>query len=181
MHIDIKDNNLFSENTLISNFLGNPQVEFKFKEGLRSVDLPSLYFINYVDDNELANFIKDEAIRFKKGDIDILTEYKEKPIGMKSKILKRLNEVFYETYYYKTERLPYMKRLSNNYKKSFQMYYSYSKNNNIVEVVFIDLYHLLIPAANKKRKETKANPEKYYKIHTQSNTKIDIKDLLQKS
>lgn len=149
MHIDIKDNNLFSENTLISNFLGNTQVEFKFKEGLRSVDLPSLYFINYVDDNELANFIKDEAIRFKKGDIDILTEYKEKPIGMKSKILKRLNEVFYETYYYKTERLPYMKRLS--------------------------------PDVNKKRKEIKVNLEKIYKIHTQSNTKIDIKDLLQKS
>lgn len=39
----------------------------------------------------------------------------------------------------------------------------------------------LSPDANKKRKEIKANPEKFYKIHTQSNTKIDIKDLLQKS
>lgn len=39
----------------------------------------------------------------------------------------------------------------------------------------------LSPDANKKRKEIKANPEKIYKIHTQSNTKIDIKDLLQKS
>lgn len=112
MHINIKNNNLFSQNSLISNFLGKPQVEFRFKEGLRSIDLPSLYFINYVDDKELASFIKEEAIRFKKVNIDILTEYKEKPIGIKSKILKRLNEVFYETYYYKTERLPFMKRLS---------------------------------------------------------------------
>lgn len=96
---------------------------------------------------------------------------------MTPNVKNRLNDVFYETYYYNIG-LPYLKRLSKKGKTKFQLYYKYDKSTDTAEIIFVDLYHLLIPAANKQIGETKASPEKTYQYYNQLEDKVDIKDFL---
>lgn len=182
--LSVKNNNIFSENSkiepnIVKNMFGN-NTKIVFKNGLKSVDIPQHNFINFANKSEInyAEFVKNEILRLKNGNEDILTEYKEKWIGMSSDIRERLKCVFYETYYYKSDKLPYLKRLTKKRKPKFQLYYKYDSLHDIAEIVFIDLYHLLLPAANKQKHEVKAQPEKVYLYYSQQNDKIDIQNFL---
>ena len=183
MQLSVKKTNTFSKQTPpVPNVVGNmfgSKSKVIFKNGLRSVDISKHNFINFASNKEpnYIKFIQKEINKLKQGTIDILKEYKEKWVGMTPNVKIRLNDVFYETYYYNIG-LPYLKRLSKKGKPKFQLYYKYDKSTDTAEIIFVDLYHLLIPAANKQIGETKASPEKTYQYYNQLEDKVDIKDFL---
>lgn len=123
------------------------------------------------------DFAKKEFNRIRNGNIDILEEYNDKYIGLNRKIQKRLSDVFYETYFYRINKLPYLKRITKKGNERFQLYYHQIDNNNI-EILFIDLYHLLIPAADKYVGEKEKNPKKVYEYYKYKQADKDIKDLI---
>ena len=160
------------------NIFGNKDLNITFKNGIRSIDLPDYNFINYFYEFEkdYINFAKKEFKRLKNGSVNILEEYNDKPIGMNKKLKTKLTDVHYETYFYNF-KLPFLKRITKIGNERFQLYY-YRIDDDNIEIIFIDLYHLLIPAADKEHKEKKANPKKTYEDYINKGADIDIKDLI---
>ncbi len=180
MNIHTNTSNVFNSITGNNNgnIFGNKNLNIVFKKGIRSINLSNHNFINYFYEFEkdYINFAKKEFKRLKNGSIDILEEYNDKPIGMNKKIKARLTDIHYETYFYNF-KLPFLKRITKIGNERFQLYY-YQIDSNNIEIIFIDLYHLLIPAADKGHKEKKANPKKTYEDYANKGADIDIKDLI---
>lgn len=177
-HININGIQYNSVTNNSSNIFGNKNLNINFKNGIHSIDLPKYDFINYFYEFEkdYINFAKKEFKRLKNGNVDILEEYNDKPIGMNKKLKTKFSEVHYETYFYNF-KLPFLKRITKIGNERFQLYY-YRIDDDNIEIIFIDLYHLLIPAADKGHKEKKANPKKTYEDYINKGADIDIKDLI---
>lgn len=121
MQLSVKKINTFSKQTPpVPNVVGNmfgSKSKVIFKNGLRSVDISKHNFINFASNKEpnYIKFIQKEINKLKQGTIDILKEYKEKWVGMTPNVKNRLNDVFYETYYYNIGLPYYLKKENLNF------------------------------------------------------------------
>lgn len=142
-----------SYNILNGNIFGNEDLTISFKNGIKSVNLENYKFTNFLKstDKDYIRIIRKEFNRLKNNNINILEEYNDKPIGMTDKISEKLENVHYETYFYRI-KLPFLKRITKIHNERLQLYY-YLKDDNSIEIIFIDFYHLLIPAADHEHNE----------------------------
>jgi len=155
-------NNSFNSIADNNNIFGKKDFSITFKRGLKSVDLPSKNFINFLQrsDTNYISFIRKEIKKLYYGNVDILSEYKDKFITKDRETLSQMEAIFMETYGYNI-RLPFLKRLSKIRNSRFQLFYKVIDEDTI-EIMFIDLYHLIIPAADVEHGEEEANPENTY-------------------
>lgn len=139
-----------------SNIFGDSNLKLSFNKKMKSIDREDLYFNNYFKSNDsYFKFVKQEYHRFENGNIDFDT-YSLKTVG--NNVKKRIEELYKETYGYVILPLPFIHRISKNDNKAFQLFY-FNKTN---EIVLIDLYHLIIPAADHEHNEQIKNPKKHY-------------------
>ena len=148
-----KRKNIYERN----NIYGDKDIKLTFKKGIKSVDIPNIFFNNYFQGkNSYCKFFKSECKRIINGNIDF-ESYNLKGLNRTKKIEERINKIFLETYGYSYE-LPYLHRISKKDNERFQILYTNKEN----EIIIVDLYHLLIPAKDYEHKETIKNPQIHY-------------------
>ena len=154
-----------------SNIFGSSNISFTFQKGMKSIDREDLYFNNYFKSrNNYFKFVKKEYYNFINGKINI-NDYTIKGLG--NNVKKRIEELYKETYGFIKLPLPYLHRISSNNNKAFQLLYVDKTN----EIILIDLYHLLIPAADHEHNETIKNPKLHYE--EVKNNRFDISNVFE--
>ena len=140
-----------------NNIYGDKDFKLTFKNGIKSVDIPNIFFNNYFQSkNSYYKFLKNECNRIINGNIDF-ESYNLKGLNRTKRIEERINKIFLETYGYNYE-LPYLHRISKKDNERLQLLYTNKEN----EIIIVDLYHLLIPAKDYEHKETQKNHELHY-------------------
>jgi hypothetical protein len=148
-----KRNSIYKRN----NIYGDKDFKLIFKNGIKSVDIPNIFFNNYFQGkNSYYKFFKSECNRIINGNIDF-ESYNLKGLNRTKRIEERINKIFLETYGYSYE-LPYLHRISKKDNERLQLLYTNKEN----EIIIVDLYHLLIPAIDYEHKETTKNPQLHY-------------------
>ena len=149
------------------NIFGDSRIKFTFKNNIRSIDIPNIYFNNYFKGNDdYYEFFKKECNKIINGNIDI-DSYNIKSINRTVKIEERINTIYRETYGY-SYTLPYLHRITKVGNERFQLVYTDKEN----EIIIIDLYHLLIPAVDHTHGEVVRNPKLHYE--EVKNNKYDL-------
>lgn len=165
----IKSKNIFDEK--------NPKV--KFNQNICSIDLPQYFFINYIDDGRkpIVKKLKNEKRRFTNNLIDYEEEYEIKPVLQKKNEQKKIDAILQGTIGMSTVDLNFLWRLKCYANPALQFFFL-DKKDGTYEVLMIDVYHLLIPAADKDHGEKKANPKKTYQEH--KDAKYNLSEIFSK-
>ena len=172
----LTDKETFNSLTKNKSIFGDKNLTLKFNHNMKSINLSNYNFINFllVEDKIYIKFLKKEINRIENNTFDILEEYNDKMIGMSPQLKTKIKDIYFQTYGKKIN-LPYLKRLTKKSNERFQLYYYKVSDNNYL-IIIVDLYHLLIPAADKSHNEKKKNPKQTYEKYKLAN--YDIAKLL---
>lgn len=146
-------------------YLEKESQTYFFNDGIKSTNLPKYYFTNFIDNRKspIINFLKKERRRFLKKEVDIDNEYQIKFIEKNNEQLK-VDEILKTTI--NRESIPIMTlcRLKSVSNPEVQFFFLDDLNGNY-EVLFIDIYHLVLPAPDREHNEKYPNPKKHYEQH----------------
>lgn len=156
----IKTKNMFGEK--------NPTVYFN--PNISSTDIPKYFFTNYIDSKKslIVKKIKQEKRRFTCNEINYEDEYEIKIVENRKNEQQKIDAILQNTIGIKTVDLNFLYRLKCYANKSLQFFFLEHPDGKY-EVIIIDLYHLILPAADRDHYEKKANPKKTYKEHHKDN------------
>lgn len=178
--MSILQKNLINKNASITkNIFGESEPNIFFNEEIKSINLPKYYFINFIDSKKdpLVNFLKRERRRFLKKEIKFDSEYEIKNIINKTNEQKKIDEIIKNTTGKTGIGVSLVFRLKSIYNPNVQFFFLDDLKGNY-EVLFIDVYHLVLPAPDKLHKELFAKPQKKYNEH--KNARYDIKEIFHK-
>lgn len=164
--MSILQKNLISKNgTIKKNIFGEREPNIFFNDGIKSTNLPKYYFTNFIDNSKspIINTLKRERRRFLKKEVDIDNEYEIKFIEKNTEQAK-VDEILKTTI--NRESIPVMTlcRLKSIFNPEVQFFFLDDLKGNY-EVLFIDIYHLVLPAPDKEYNEKYPNPKKHYEKH----------------
>lgn len=165
--MSILKKNLINGNQIKSkNIFGEKNPTVYFNENICSTDIPQYFFINYIDSpkSQIVKKLKNEKRRFVSNDVIYEEEYEIKPVENRKNEQKRIDMVLQKTVGISTVDLNLLYRLKCYANQALQFFFL-DKLNGEYEVLIIDLYHLIVPAADKDHNERKANPKKTYNEH----------------
>ena len=164
--MSILQKNLISNNgPLKKNMFGEPEPNIFFHNDIKSTDIPQYYFTNYIDSSKspMINFLKTERRRFLKKQVDIDQEYEIKDIK-KTKEQNKIDKILMDTLNMTSIPILTLFRLKSKYNPGVQFFFLDDLNGNY-QVLFIDIYHLVLPAPDKSHGEKFSNPKKKYNEH----------------
>lgn len=156
---NIKSKNIFDEE----------EPNIFFNNNIKSTDIPEMYFINFIDSRKspLVNTLKREKRRILKKQVDYDNEYEIKNIEYKKDEKKKIERILNDTLGISLSNYSLLWRLKYRYNPEIQFFFLDDLSNNY-EILFIDIYHLVLPAPDKSRRERWANPKKKYKEHKEA-------------
>lgn len=172
--------NSISKNTLKNkNIFGDKEPNIFFNEDIKSTNLPKYYFTNYIDNrkNPVVKFLKNERRKFITKTVSFDEEYEIKGIKNKSNEQKKIDEILFSTLSLPSINISLLARLKSKVNPSVQFFF-YDDLQGNYEVLFVDIYHLVLPAPDKSHHEIFANPKKKYKEH--ENDSFDISNIFHK-
>lgn len=154
-----------STNGLKKNIFGEKSPNVFFNSNIKSTNLPNFYFTNYLDNKRvpMVNCLKKEKRRILNKTLNYDNEYEIKTINTNREQLK-IDTILKSTIGISNIPVSRILRLKSVYNPDLQFFFLDDKKGNY-EVIFIDIYHLVLPAPNKLYKEKKANPKKKYEEH----------------
>lgn len=165
--MSILQENLISKNGTLKtkNIFGEKEPNIFFNSEIKSTNLPKFYFTNFIDGKKspMVDFLKKERRKFLKQQVDFDNEYEIKSIDRKTE-QKKINEILKTTLNKSSINVSLLLRLKSIDNPRVQFFFIDDNEGNY-EVLFIDIYHLVLPAPDKSYHEKKANPKKTYKEH----------------
>lgn len=145
-------------NRKTKNLFADSKTKFTFKNDMKSVDIPEILFTNFFQSkNEYFKIVKKEYKGLINGREDVIDSYNMKYINRNPEIENKINKIMLNTYGYAL-KLPMMWRLSKKGNPKLQ----FIVVEKTAEIIFIDLYHLFIPAADREHGESIKNPQLTY-------------------
>ena len=139
-----------TSNNLDKNIFDDSKEKFNFDNAYKSVNIPKYYFTNYLDSKKsnFYKFIRRQSKLMLNANYSIFDNFELKDVNYGANLKKeKIEQIVFETRAIKREcNLIY--RFKNNLNPAFQLYVDKVDNNNY-DVLIIDLYHLVIPAADK--------------------------------
>lgn len=162
---DLFNKSLFDENIL------KKRIEVDFSDALESVDIPDIYFNNYLESRKspMTKYFKSQYKRMLNSEnYNLLEDYEIKPVKGNSnykkisKIVKKTSGNHYD-YSELFFRLKNINRKTNFYNPGLQFYYILQDDK--YKIIFIDLYHMVIPAHNRDYPGAPKNPMENYDRH----------------
>lgn len=153
----------------------NNYKSFVFGKSLKSINLPDLFFTNYVksENNECYKMLEGYVIQVMDGNFDFFEDDFEPldEIKYTEPAATRLLKILHKGYKLKYDKkdLIHIHKVKSKYNKKFQLFIKESRNN--LTVILIDFFHLGIIASyqlpngktKKMKKEEMYNKEKYNK------------------
>lgn len=154
-----------STNGLKKNIFGEKNPNVFFNSNIKSTNLPKFYFTNYLDSKKvpMVDCLKRERRKFLKKTVNYDKEYEIKPIKTTHEQAK-IDEILKTTLNISNIPVSSIMRLKSIYNPELQLFFLDDKKGNY-EVIFIDIYHLVLPAPDKSHNEKKANPKEKYETH----------------
>lgn len=146
-------NKFSKQNSILDKRLFDDSKEIiNYKLALKSVNLPEHYFCNFFKSKkcDMYKFVKRELSAMKYDNYNVYDRFKLKDVEYTYNLSEdKINDIVFATYgEYKNIKFIY--RLKHNDNPAFQLYVN-KINLNEYEVLIIDLYHLVIPAADKAK------------------------------
>lgn len=178
--MSILQRNLINLNSGLSkNIFGEKEPNVFFNSKIKSTNLPQHYFTNYIDSrkNPLVNALKEHRRRILKKQVDYDSDYEIKNIIYRGNEKAKFSDILQTTLGYNNINYAILFRLKSRINPVIQFYFLDDCNGNY-EVLFVDIYHLALPAPNKARHEKYAKPKKIYAEHR--NAKFDIENIFNK-
>lgn len=165
----LQKNLIKNKKNITKNIFGEREPNIFFHENIKSVNLPKYYFTNYIDDKKspLIKLLKRERGKFIRKQVNFDKEYELKSIDTNKEQLK-VDEILKNTIGINSIPVKTIFRLKSIDNPSVQFFFLDDYQGNY-KVLFIDLYHLVLPARDLSRKEKKANPKKTYENHKMAN------------
>lgn len=150
---------------LRKNIFGEKEPNVFFNSNIKSTNLPEFYFTNFLDSKRIpmADFLKREKRRILKNTVNYDNEYEIKTIDRNHE-QKKIDKILKETLNKESISVSSIMRLKSINNPNAQFFFIDDKKGNY-EVIFIDVYHLVLPAPDKERKEKKPNPKRKYEEH----------------
>ena len=157
-----------STNGLKKNMFGEKNPNVFFNSNLKSTNLPKFHFTNYLDGKKapMTSYLKKEKRRIINKRVNYDNEYEIKPIKTNNE-QKKIDSILKSTLNMNSIPTSNIMRLKSVINPALQLFFLDDNKGNY-EVIFIDIYHLVLPAPDKSHKETKANPKKTYEEHKNS-------------
>ena len=167
---------LFSGTTLGAKSLGTKPIlggkatDIYFNPNIKSVDIPEEFFTNYIDSRKslIVKTIKNERRRILTKEVDYNREYEVKDIINKSNEYKKIDKILKKTVGAVSINYNFLWRMKYISNPELQFFF-YEKLNGTFEILIIDIYHLIVTAADRDHGEIVANPKKKYKEHHKDN------------
>lgn len=155
-------------NGIKKNIFGEKSPNVSFNSNIKSVNLPEFYFTNFLEKRApMVGCLKRERRKFLQKSINYDAEYEIKSIDT-NKEQKKIDKILKETINMSSIPVSRLLRLKSINNPDLQFFFKDDNEGNY-EVLFIDIYHLVLPARNKFYKEKKANPKKKYDEHKHEN------------
>lgn len=138
-------------------------VNISIRSTLHSVDVPEYYFNNFFKSKD--DFYKNIEKTLKRlvSNPKLIEDFEPKGLNIYGDYLEKFRRIHQDTYGYVVESEisnKFIYRFSHKGNKAFQIYLFGSSESS--EIIFIDLYHLLIPGADKEHGEQVKDPIKHY-------------------
>lgn len=132
-------------------------------EALKSVNLPEHFFTNFFKGRKdpMFKFVKTQYAYIKSDKFKILENYELKDVVYKDNLSEEKIIDIVKCTFDKDVNLNTIYRFKNYENPAFQLYVNKESNNNY-KVIIIDLYHLVIPAADRGKGRKKADIENDY-------------------
>lgn len=159
IQINLSRKNILLNKSKNKNILGE-ETRFTIKNNMKSVNIPELYFSNYFKSRNDYYKSVEKILKRLVTDSSSIKEFIHKDLNRNVEFDKRLEKIHLDTYNYSYGKIPFIYRLAHFGNSSFQIYLI--GNSEYSEIVFIDLYHLLLPAADCEHGEVVKNPIKHY-------------------
>lgn len=178
--MSILQKSLINNNNLkTKNIFGEKNPNVFFSKDIKSVDLPKYYFTNFIDSSKdpLVSFLKSERRKILKKEMDFDKEYEIKDVINKTNEQKKIDAIIFNTLNLLNIPVSTIFRLKSVYNPNVQFFFLDDYQGNY-EILFIDVYHLVLPAPDKSHHEIFANPKKRYKEH--QNAKYDLNNIFNK-
>lgn len=153
--------NIFKSRTNIidKNIFGDKKEKIKMEGALKSVKVPKHFFTNFLANHgdPMFKFVKRQYYAMNDSNYDIYENFELKSVDFGGNLKEqKLKDIYIETYGEKLNDVSQIYRLKNIENKAFQLYINKIDSNNY-EIILIDLYHLIIPAADTYLRKTKAD------------------------
>lgn len=154
-----------STNGLKKNIFGEKNPNVFFNSSIKSTNMPTFYFTNFLDSRKvpMADCLKREKRRILNKTVNYDNEYEIKKIDTNHEQTK-IDNILKNTLNISSIPTSSILRLKSVANPELQFFFLDDKKGNY-EVIFIDVYHLVLPAPDKSHKEKKANPKKKYEEH----------------
>ena len=168
--------NVFSNKKKRKNMFGE-HIKISIRPKLHSVDIPEFYFNNYFKTKD--EFYKNISKTLKRliTNPESISDFEYKDLYFNGKCFEKFKRIHQDTYGYVVESEISNKclhRFSHIGNRALQIYlFGTSKSS---EIIFVDLYHLLIPAADKEHGEEEKDPVLHY--NEVKNNKVDLNDIV---
>ena len=161
----LQKNLINNKGILKKNMFGEPEPNIFFHDDIKSTNIPEEYFTNYIDNKKspMIDFLKRERRRFLKKQVDIDQEYDIKNIE-RTKEQKKVDKILKNTLNMGSIPILTLFRLKSINNPGVQFFFLDDLKGNY-KVLFIDIYHLVLPAPDKSHGEKFPNPKKKYNEH----------------
>lgn len=147
------------------NIFGSTKLKISFNKNIKSTNLAKHTFVNYINSKNktLIKKIRTDERKFIEGLFDFDKDFKIKYLLDENNMQKKFDDILLSTIGTTTNVLSCvrLKTLGN-----VSLQYIVSDNfTGTYEIIAIDLYHLLVFAADKSRGEKKPKPKRAYNEH----------------
>ena len=165
--MSILQKNLINKNNS-KNIFGEKNPNIFFNDKICSTNIPNH------KKHPLVGALRNERRRLLKKEVDFDNEYEIKPIHYKKNEKQKISDILSQTIGYNNINYSMLWRLKFISNPEIQFFFLDDLSGNY-EVLIIDIYHLIIPAADKDYHEKHANPKKKYFEHQNAN--YDLKHI----
>lgn len=147
------------------NIFGSTKLKISFNKNIKSTNLAKHTFVNYINSKNktLIKKLRTDERKFIDGLFDFDKDFKIKYLLDENNMQKKFDDILLSTIGTTTNVLSCvrLKTLGN-----VSLQYIVSDNfTGTYEIIAIDLYHLLVFAADKSRGEKKPKPKRAYNEH----------------
>ena len=151
------------------NIFGEKEPNIFFNSNIKSINLPNFYFTNFIDSKRspMVKFLKSQKYGFEAKTIDIDTYYEIKNIKYNTE-QKKIDKILLETLNMESISTSLIFRLKSKRNTGVHFFFLDDLHGNY-EVLFIDLYHMVLPAPDSERGEDVPNPKENYERHETAN------------
>ena len=148
------------------NMFGSASINIDFASALKSVNNETYYFTNFFPNKKIYfRFVKTNIKSILYGNIDLMDEesFEMKLVNLEKELFikLRVQDILQQTHNKRFAIIPELYKFKELKNKELQ-YYIEKKDASNFEVKFIDIYHLVIPAADKAKGETEEHSQEKY-------------------